>query len=262
MRIPSAFILFPGILSAFILFSLQGLHAEGNTNRNMFVGVGLTAGATELSFVPKWSNYIRNARRVDRMQLLIEQQSLRDDRYGVALVNEILRNESREDLHRARLLREQAYGGTVALFGVTAFMGLAPDTALPKTWRHPGVAAFGFTAAAFGLSFAGKYSQYNKEIAQLKHEGNVINALLLSNNLETVLSASSYQLRNSEKILIAKTRKSESGLISLEYFLTSAVALYAFFSDSAPETASSQPAFAPFFLADLAGANLGIVHRF
>ncbi|MBL8019643.1 MAG: hypothetical protein JNM27_08275 [Leptospirales bacterium] len=114
---------------ALFLGEAESVVAEDSKSnlRPMLAGVGLVAGAIELSFAPQWSDYVKKAQSTDRLQLLIQSQELRNGMTGPGLLTQIFRNESYTDLKLARNLRGQAYAGTALLFGASAYLAFGPE---------------------------------------------------------------------------------------------------------------------------------------
>lgn len=213
------------------------LRAESSENemQSYFLsGAAAASGILEGGVIaPAWHAYIRDVPRIDRVQSLILFSSL--DRPGAALTTEIFRQESQTDYRHAANLRLQAYGGTLALFGLAGVLATKPV----PSWDHPAVPVLGGVSAGMSLRWLVQWNKYSNVMRQLSTNQRTTQIALLAAAPSDRLTLVSYYLRQTEKKTFARTRRLESACASVDFALGAAAFFYAYASTNpAPSTSA------------------------
>jgi len=255
-----------------LLLASASVFAEYNhddrAKARVFAGVGYLAGCIELFVTePSWSIYSKKTRQMKTREIAMTLYSSMADFPGTFVSSQMALMDLRQDLKFAKILRSQATSGAALLLGASTALLYIPEDTLYSAWRHPGVLVFSALTVGLSARFASKYADYNSQASTLRNRDRITSFLgTTSYSLDVTGSVLAYQIRESNRLTMIRTRRSETAHISFEYLLAAAAGLNAYLlggkSQSTRVSGPIPSAVEPFFEFGPGQARVGVSGRF
>jgi len=230
-------------LFAMIPGSIRAQYVPDDSSKAaVFATTGFFAGAVELFVIrPVWNRFASKAERTLESQNEISVVSIAEGLPAAFVTSQLSVRRARDELEFSRSLKNQAAGGSILLTGIGAMFLLLPEETLRPAWRHPAMLAFTAAALVLSIRFADSYRRFLTEEDRLREEKLLPFFYTASYpSRDAAFASLSYYIQKNQTTALSQDRRSESGLICLEYLIAAGAGAHAYFFGNGPESPSRE----------------------